>query len=88
MDNRDRFVALYDFQTTIDQLGSRSGQVVKKFRKSMVTTSYNAGAAGTVADIASNSIYLLYIYTQIGTGAAPTITPAIDFYGRWRYDDS
>lgn len=88
MDNRDRFMVLYDYQTTIDQLGARAGTAVKKFRRLNIVTSYNAGAAGTVADIATNAIYLLYIYTQIGTGAAPTVTPALDFYGRIRFDDS
>ncbi|AUM61731.1 capsid [uncultured virus] len=88
MDNRDRFVVVYDHQITIDQLGSRAGQAVKKFKKLNVTTSYNAGAAGTIADIATNSMYMLYIYSQIGTGAAPTVTPALDAYIRLRYDDS
>lgn len=88
MDNRDRFTVLHDYQCPVDQLGGRPSTVHKKFRKINVTTAYNAGAAGTVADIATNSIYLLYIFTQIGTGAAPTVPPAIDFYGRLRYDDS
>ena len=88
MDNRDRFTVLHDYQCPVDQLGGRPSTVHKKFRKINVTTVYNAGTAGTVADIATNSIYLLYIYTQIGTGAAPTVPPALDFYGRIRYDDS
>jgi len=88
MDNRDRFTVLHDYQCPVDQLGGRPSTVHKKFRKINVTTVYNAGTAGTVADIATNSIYLLYIYTQIGTGAAPTVAPALDFYGRIRYDDS
>jgi len=88
MDNRDRFVVLYDYQTTIDQLGSRAGVAVKKYKTLNITTAYNAGVSGTIADIITNSVYLLYIYTQVGIGSAPTITPAIDFYGRLRYDDS
>ena len=88
MDNRDRFVVLHDYQVTIDQLGARAGSVHKKFKKLKIVTAYKAGAAGTIGDIATNSIYLLYIYTQIGTGAAPTVPPAMDFYGRLRYDDS
>ena len=88
MDNRDRFTVLHDYQCPVDQLGGRPSTVHKKFRKINITTVYNAGTAGTVADIATNSIYLLYIYTQIGTGAAPTVPPALDFYGRIRYDDS
>lgn len=88
MDNRDRFLILYDYQTTIDQLGSRAGQLVKKYRTMNMATSYNAGTAGTVADITTNSLYVLYIFTQIGTGVAPTVSPSMDFYCRLRYDDS
>ena len=56
-------------------------------KKISIPTVFNAGTAGTVADISTNSMYLLTIYTQGGTIAAPTAGPGIDWYCRLRFDD-
>lgn len=85
MDNRDRFVVLLDKQYAIDQSGGNESCQVKVYKKINLTTVFNAGTAGTVADITSGSIYLLAI--SDAPFASDTV-PAIGFYSRIRYDDS
>ena len=88
MDNRDRFFVLTDKEYPIDQLGGNQSADCKVYRRINLPTIYNAGTAGTVADISTNSMYLLTIYTQGGTIAAPTAGPGIDWTCRLRFDDS
>lgn len=87
MDNRDRFVVLRDKQYAIDQSGGNQSAQVKLYKRLMIPTIYNAGVAGTVADITSGSIYLLLIGESAGA-TVPTNQPIIDFTNRIRYDDS
>ena len=75
MDNRDRFYVLSDKEYPIDQLGGNQSADCKIYRKISIPTVFNAGTAGTVADISTNSMYLLTIFTQGGTIAAPTAGP-------------
>lgn len=90
MDNRDRFRVLHDSSHPLDQTAWSSSSVrfMKVFKKLNVTTIYNNGTAGTVADITSGSIYLLTIAEQAGAGTAPTVFPRYDFVSRLRYDDA
>lgn len=90
MDNRDRFKVLYDQGVPISQAPTSSSdcRFMKIYKKLNVTTIFNNGTAGTVADITSGSIYLLSICEQAGAGAAPTTTPRYDFISRLRYDDA
>lgn len=70
--NRKRFKILWDktlsmgsFTTSTGTPTSRTWKLYMKFRRP-ITTEYNTGVAGTVADIASNSLY----YMTLGTEAA------------------
>lgn len=87
MDNRDRFVVLADKQFALDQNGGNESHQFKVYKKCNLPTIFNAGTAGTVADITSGSIYLLIICKNANS-AAETNTPDTWFYSRIRYDDS
>lgn len=69
LSNSRRFVTLMDH--TIDCVGTQGPQatLVNLYKKLGVVTEYNAGSAGTIGDIQSNSIYAL-IYTTTGVGVA------------------
>lgn len=90
MDNRDRFKVLFDQGVPMDQTAgsSSSTRFIKLFKKMNITTIYNNGTAGTVADITSGSIYLLSMAEQAGAGTAPGAFPRYDFITRLRYDDA
>jgi len=90
MDNRDRFKVLYDQGVPMSQAPTSSSdcRFIKIYKKMNITTIFNNGTAGTVADITSGSIYLLSISEQAGAGAAPTAFPRYDFICRLRYDDA
>jgi len=90
MDNRDRFKVLYDQGVSMSQAPTSSSdcRFIKIYKKMNITTIFNNGTAGTVADITSGSIYLLSISEQAGAGAAPTSFPRYDFICRLRYDDA
>lgn len=86
MDNRDRFTVLSDKQFALDQSGGHQSGQTKMYKKLSLPTIFNAGTAGTVADITSGSIYLLYI-SENSAGSA-TNTPLGTFTSRIRFDDS
>lgn len=90
MDNRDRFKVLYDQGVPMSQAVTSSSdcRFIKVYKKMNITTIYNNGTAGTVADITSGSIYLLSIAEQAGAGTAPGAYPRYDFVSRLRYDDA
>lgn len=87
MDNRDRFLVLADKQFAIDQNGGNQSSQCKMYRKINLPTIFNAGTAGTIADITSGSVYLLTIATQ-GFSSGATNSPYCTFYTRIRFDDS
>lgn len=87
MDNRDRFVVLADKVMPIDQSGGHESAQVKLYKKCNLATIFNAGTAGTIADITSGSIYLL-IMSETGGGPLPDNLPLLTFTSRIRYDDS
>lgn len=87
MDNRDRFVVLADKQYAIDQSGGNESAQIKMYKKCNLTTIFNAGTAGTIADITSGSIYLLWI-CENANAADETTSPDFRLYSRIRYDDS
>lgn len=60
LNNRKRFKILLDRRYAMSPTGASNSAIVDSFYlKKFITTQYNAGTAGTVADISSNSIYLL-----------------------------
>lgn len=96
--NRDRFRILWDKQYAfgpikVDNTATQSyawaqGQAVypiKYYKKLNIETIFNAGVAGTIADINSGALYLV----AIGTTAAGTNTDADAVVScRVRFDDS
>lgn len=87
MNNRDRFVVLYNKLHAIDQAGGHQSAYVEFYKKISLSTIFNAGVAGTVADITTGSIYLVVLGAN-GEAAVPTNNPGLYFYSRLRYDDS
>jgi len=73
LDNRHRFTILHDQSFSIEgQVATVSGgisQVVHNwYKKCNITVQFNNGNAGTVADIQSGSLYLIFIGDE-GAGA-------------------
>lgn len=73
LQNRERFKVLVDKRIPVGQIVASSIVMpvidhMEKFRKQNVITTYNAGNAGTVADIATNSLYAVLL-TTCGTAA-------------------
>jgi len=87
MDNRDRFTVLYDRQFAIDQAGGNQSAQAKMFKRLSHQIIFNAGAAGTVADITTGSTYFLII-AQDASVVAPTNFPNLEWYSRVRYEDT
>lgn len=87
MDNRDRFLVLYDRQFALDQLGGNPSAQIKMYKRVNLTTVFNAGTAGTVADITSGSIYVVFIGEGVSV-VAPTNIPFVRWYSRIRYEDA
>lgn len=60
LNNRKRFKILLDRRYALTPTGASNSAIVDSFYlKKFITTQYNAGTAGTVADISSNALYLL-----------------------------
>jgi len=84
LSNRDRFVTLVDHVSTpisaINEFVS-SNQVYKKIN---LETMFNAGTAGTIGDITSGSIYVMFAQSGNMGVAAATVT----WRARLRYTDN
>lgn len=87
MDNRDRFVVLMNKTVPIDQSGGHQSGQMKFYKKLFLPVIFNNGAAGTVADITSGSVYMVFISEQ-GLVAPSTNNPLGTWYTRIRYDDA
>lgn len=87
MDNRDRFLVIYDRQFALDQAGGNQSSQLKMYKRLNLTTVFNAGTAGTVADITSGSLYIVFI-GENGYTANPTNPPFATWYSRIRYEDA
>lgn len=94
LDNRDRFKVLMDktfgvpnsvksFTATGSTCGSYGNCIpFKKYKKIMVETVYNAGTAGTIADINSGALYMFWIGNVVagtGTDTNATISTRVRF---------
>jgi len=93
LSNRKRFKILWDKFFLLGGVLNGAGtgsqlpcqenfKIYMKFKKPIIEE-FNTGVAGTVADIASNSIYLLSFSNQ-GAGATDAF---IDYYTRFRFTD-
>jgi len=95
LNNRDRFRVILDQEFFLDpavyntanstSAWARTGQNVKKYKKINLDMIFNAVNGGTVADIASGALYMVWI----GSAAAGTNTD-MNFIGatRVRYQDA
>lgn len=68
LQNRERFKVILDKRFPVGQIIANSMVMpvidhLEKFRKQNVVVTYNAGNAGTVADIATESLYLVLLTT-------------------------
>lgn len=81
LDNRKRFVILKEW--SISQTLGTNNIVRKKYYKKMdMKTIYDDSDAGTIADIATNSLYLMAISTE------SINSPALKVYSRIRFIDN
>lgn len=97
LNNRDRFKVLCDKQYAFDPLyfnnnatfamASASRQIynVKKYKKLNIETIFNAGSAGTIADITSGALYMFWLGNQSAIGGIDNNAVVST---RCRYDDN
>lgn len=74
-----RFRVIWDRRYQLSTVGSNYQVIKKIFKKMNHKTQYNGGTAGTVADIATGSLYLVLISDE------PTNTPTLSYYHRLRF---
>lgn len=83
LSNRDRFVTIFDEITPCISAGDQHSQAGNLYKNVNLETMFNAGAAGTIGDITSGSIYIIAAQT-----AGITVQPATIFCQcRVRYTD-
>lgn len=83
LSNRDRFVTLIDEITPIISMTGDATVAGVCYKKLNLETMFNSGSAGTVGDITSGSIYLLYVQT----GGLATAAVNLNVRARVRYTD-
>jgi len=74
-----RFRVLWDRRYALSAVGGNYQIIKRVFKKMFLKTTFNTGDAGTVADIATGSLYLFYISDEA------TNTPTLSYYHRLRY---
>lgn len=93
LNNRDRFKVLWDKEVVLDPflLVAASGgscpnniKMLKKYKKLNIETVFNATNGGTIADINSGALYLLYIGSTVSGTDDMTMTIST----RVRYTDT
>jgi len=82
LNSRGRYVTLLDWMPVVDVSGMQLLPKVVYLRKN-IDTVYNAGTAGTIADISTGSIYLLLL-SNLAAGAT---APVLDYTCRLRFED-
>lgn len=80
LDNRKRFVILHDSRMVVST--DFPERVHEKYKKMSLVTQYDSGNAGTIADITSNSLYMLQVSDEA------TNTPTQIFNVRLRFIDN
>jgi len=84
LSNRDRFITLYDHITPTVSANGEYSVAGSCYKKLNLETIFNQGTAGTIGDITSGSIYIMFAQNGKITTAEPTLT----WYGRIRYSDN
>lgn len=83
LDNRKRFKVIMDRNYAISTAGPSSRYDSAHFKNIQTHVAYyNSSNAGTVADISTNALYLLYLSDQA------TNTPGLQYYFRLRFIDN
>lgn len=83
LSNRDRFVTIFDRITDPVSTGDQFAIADVNFKSLELEQMFNAGSAGTIADITSGSIYL-FVAQMGGIGTA---NPFFAYRSRIRYTD-
>jgi hypothetical protein len=84
LSNQMRFKILFDRTFMLNASGeSFSGRIFRENIKTKFTVQYNSGNAGTIADIATSSLYLLVIGSEAAGVTAGTVSGNV----RVRYTD-
>lgn len=81
--NNNRFIIVADKTTASVDAAQVKNISFKLYRKLMLETQFNAGNAGTIADITTGSLFIIGAQSG-GAGAA---NPSMQFQVRLRYDD-
>jgi len=85
LENRKRFKILFDRTFALNASGEPGSAVTRRFyRKLRHPVSFNAGDAGTVADIVTGSLYLVVV----GSNAPGVTAGSVIFATRIRYTDN
>jgi len=85
LENRKRFKILFDRTWHINGLAEPDSQHIFKFYRRLAhPMTFNAGDAGTVADITTGSLYMV----SIGTEAPGATAGSVVFSSRLRYTDN
>jgi len=82
--NRDRFVTLCDKLVEPCGVGVSLSVADMFYKKLNLPVQFNAGTAGTIGDITSGSIYIMFSQT----GNLATSAGAVTWYSRIRYTDN
>jgi len=85
LSNRDRFVVLCDVVTEPVAVAGPFCVAGTIYKKLNLETMFNAGTAGTIADITSGSVYIMY---AAAASATATLGPEFDWRCRIRYQDN
>jgi len=81
--NRDRFVTLVDQVIPTIGTGTEFAKSHVVYKKINLPVQFNAGTAGTIADVTSGSVYITFAQS----GSITTAGPLITYYARVRYSD-
>ena len=85
LDNRNRFIILYDAMKYINASGEPNTAAMVHTKINLnLQTNFNAGVAGTIADIATGSLYLL----TLGSAGAGVTAGALTGRARVRFTDN
>lgn len=83
LDNRDRFVVICDMVTNTASNNGDNSVAVNFYKKINLETYCNAGTAGTIADITSGSVFVMFAQD----GAIATAAPTSQYWTRIRFTD-
>jgi len=83
LSNRDRFVTVADVMTPTTSAGGDYSTTFVIYKKLNLDVAFNAGAAGTIGDITSGSLYIQFSQN----GNILTANPFVKWTARVRYTD-